>query len=218
MTGKKHEKRLAYLKFSLDTVSDTSMAASYTSQYLASSPQHPILPTGLPTVYAYPPPCPSYGQGPAYYYPGPPVQPYPYYHDYPQGGPPPSQPPGQAPPPPQHTPRGGGRRMREGVPGGAGQGGGASHGVMSPSLTSGFSGSGDCKSTETCSLLSVASYSSATPAEKVPPAPVSRHVVSCEVIPKFCVSKLGQLCAVLKLSSSRSASSPSPAARCLTTT
>ena len=71
--------------------------------------------------------------------------------------------------------------MREGVPGGAGQGGGASHGVMSPSLTSGFSGSGDCKSTETCSLLSVASYSSATPAEKVPPAPVSRHVVSCEV-------------------------------------
>ena len=34
---------------------------------------------------------------------------------------------------------------------------------MSPSLTSGFSGSGDCKSTETCSLLSVASYSSATP-------------------------------------------------------
>merc|ERR1719245_2380389 len=38
-----------------------------------------------------------------------------------------------------------------------------SHGVMSPSLTSGFSGSGDCKSTETCSLLSVASYSSATP-------------------------------------------------------
>ena len=35
---------------------------------------------------------------------------------------------------------------------------------MSPSLTSGFSGSGDCKSTETCSLLSVASYSSATPA------------------------------------------------------
>merc|ERR1719361_3045320 len=181
VTGKKHEKRLAYLKFSLDTVSDTSMAASYTSQYLASSPQHPILPTGLPTVYAYPPPCPSYGQGPAYYYPGPPVQPYPYYHDYPQGGPPPSQPPGQAPPPTQHTPRGGGRRMREGVPGGAGQGGGASHGVMSPSLTSGFSGSGDCKSTETCSLLSVASYSSATPAEKVPPAPVSRHVVSCEV-------------------------------------
>lgn len=71
--------------------------------------------------------------------------------------------------------------MREGVPGGAGQGGGASHGVMSPSLTSGFSGSGDCKSTETCSLLSVASYSSATPAEKAPPAPVSRHVVSCEV-------------------------------------
>jgi len=179
VTGKKHEKRLAYLKFSLDTVSDTSIAASYTSQYLATSPQHPILPTGLPTVYAYPPP-PSYSQGPAYYYPSP-VQPYPYYHDYPQCGPPPSQPPGQAPPPTQHTTRGGSRRMREGVPGGAGQGGGANHGVMSPSLTSGFSGSGDCKSTETCSLLSVASYSSATPAEKVPPPPVTRHVVSCEV-------------------------------------
>ena len=34
------------------------------------------------------------------------------------------------------------------------------HGVMSPSLTSGFSGSGDCKSTETNSILSAASYSS----------------------------------------------------------
>ena len=34
------------------------------------------------------------------------------------------------------------------------------HGVMSPSLTSGFSGSGDCKSTETSSILSAASYSS----------------------------------------------------------
>jgi hypothetical protein len=34
------------------------------------------------------------------------------------------------------------------------------HGVMSPSLTSGFSGSGDCKSTESSSILSAASYSS----------------------------------------------------------
>ena len=34
------------------------------------------------------------------------------------------------------------------------------HSVMSPSLTSGFSGSGDCKSTETSSILSAASYSS----------------------------------------------------------
>ena len=35
------------------------------------------------------------------------------------------------------------------------------HNVMSPSLTSGFSGSGgDCKSTETSSILSAASYSS----------------------------------------------------------
>ena len=63
---------------------------------------------------------------------------------------------------------------------------------MSPSLTSGFSGSGDCKSTETCSLLSVASYSSATPlttSHKERPAEggagqagqTTRHVVSCEV-------------------------------------
>ena len=40
------------------------------------------------------------------------------------------------------------------------QNGGGGHGVMSPSLTSGFSGSGDCKSTETSSILSAASYSS----------------------------------------------------------
>ena len=174
MTGKKHEKRLAYLKFSLDT-QDSSLA-SYSPQYQA---QHPILPTGLPTVYAYPPPCPSYGQGgPAYYYPGPPVQPFPYpYHEYPQGAPA-APPPGQAPAP-QHAPRAQGRRREGGA--GASQGG-APHGVMSPSLTSGFSGSGDCKSTETCSLLSVASYSSATPGgDKQPPAPASRHVVSCEV-------------------------------------
>ena len=68
---------------------------------------------------------------------------------------------------------------------------------MSPSLTSGFSGSGDCKSTETCSLLSVASYSSATPtshahvngghnkhgAEQASSAThvSNRHVVTCEV-------------------------------------
>ena len=70
----------------------------------------------------------------------------------------------------------------------------ASHGVMSPSLTSGFSGSGDCKSTETCSLLSVASYSSATPttahhnkerqgAESGGSSGTTgtRHTVNCEV-------------------------------------
>merc|ERR1719245_2817475 len=67
-----------------------------------------------------------------------------------------------------------------------------SHGVMSPSLTSGFSGSGGCKSTETCSLLSVASYSSATPntaakersGERSSSNPVpstARHTVTCEV-------------------------------------
>ena len=68
---------------------------------------------------------------------------------------------------------------------------------MSPSLTSGFSGSGDCsgsKSTETCSLLSVASYSSATPTSHAQlakegggPGQVQsagdrgRHLVQCEV-------------------------------------
>ena len=59
---------------------------------------------------------------------------------------------------------------------------------MSPSLTSGFSGSGDCKSTETCSLLSVASYSSATPNPATKesssnPAPSTgrQHLVNCEV-------------------------------------
>ena len=71
----------------------------------------------------------------------------------------------------------------------------ASHGVMSPSLTSGFSGSGDCsgsKSTETCSLLSVASYSSATPTSHAQSAKEGggaqvqssgdrRHLVQCEV-------------------------------------
>jgi len=67
---------------------------------------------------------------------------------------------------------------------------------MSPSLTSGFSGSGDCKSTETCSLLSVASYNSATPAsggqgskergqpetgERGVTSSGVRHMVHCEV-------------------------------------
>lgn len=69
---------------------------------------------------------------------------------------------------------------------------------MSPSLTSGFSGSGDCsgsKSTETCSLLSVASYSSATPTSHAQSAKEGggagqvtgssgergRHLVQCEV-------------------------------------
>ena len=71
---------------------------------------------------------------------------------------------------------------------------------MSPSLTSGFSGSGDCsgsKSTETCSLLSVASYSSATPTSHAQAregggalagalaggggSSGARHLVQCEV-------------------------------------
>ena len=204
MTGKKHEKRLAYLKFSLDTVADPPLVQStYSSQYLGPpASSHPILSTGLPTVYAYPPPCASYGQSPAYYYPGPPLQQpyptYPTYHEYQQGGPPQAPPPGPSPSTSQHAPRQG--RRREGGTGPS-QGGVASHGVMSPSLTSGFSGSGDCKSTETCSLLSVASYSSVTPAGSGSPggrngveqsagpssstasssAAPPRHVVTCEV-------------------------------------
>ena len=57
MTGKKHEKRLAYLKFPLDTVSDTSMAASYTSQYLASSPSTQSFPRGYPQCTPIPHPA-----------------------------------------------------------------------------------------------------------------------------------------------------------------
>ena len=209
MTGKKHEKRLAYLKFSLDTVSEPPPPGPhYSQQYLhpGQQQQHPILAQGLPTVYAYPPPCPYQSQGPAYYYPGPPVQHYPTYpapyHEYPTGSSATSAPPGPSPTTSQH-PQGGRstHRRREAGPGGQGQAG-TSHGVMSPSLTSGFSGSGDCKSTETCSLLSVASYSSATPAGSGSPggrngaephggpdssaasssvAPPPRHVVTCEV-------------------------------------
>ena len=155
VTGKKHEKRLAYLKFSLDTASEPPPAPGphYSQQYLhpGQQQQHPILAQGLPTVYAYPPPCPYQSQGPAYYYPGPPVQHYPTYpapyHEYQTGSSAASAPPGPSPTTSQH-PQGGRsthRRREAGGPGGQGQ---APHGVMSPSLTSGFSGSGDCKSTE----------------------------------------------------------------------
>jgi len=196
VTGKKHEKRLAYLKFSLET--SEAVNNSFTTQYVgggglsnASQVQvSSVMSTALPTVYAYPPPCGSYGQGPAYYFP-PNLPPYqaqhPYqsgaYHDYQQ--PPVSQPPTTSSSPPgPHTPRNARRSHTTTAS--------ASHGVMSPSLTSGFSGSGDCKSTETCSLLSVASYSSATPnnggrdprtSETSGPGatPVVRHVVSCEI-------------------------------------
>lgn len=196
VTGKKHEKRLAYLKFSLET--SEAVNNSYTNQYvggggLSNSSQvqvSSVMSTAMPTVYAYPPPCQTYAQGPAYYFP--PNMPtyqaqHPYqsggYHDYQQT--PVSQPPTSAsshlgP----HTPRNARRSHTTTAS--------ASHGVMSPSLTSGFSGSGDCKSTETCSLLSVASYSSATPnnggrdqrqsdTNGNGTTPGVRHVVSCEI-------------------------------------
>jgi len=197
VTGKKHEKRLAYLKFSLET-SEAAVNNSYTNQYVGggglSNPSQvqvsSVMSTAMPTVYAYPPPCGTYAQGPAYYFP--PNMPayqaqHPFqsggYHDYQQ--PPVSQPPTSAsshlsP----HTPRNTRRSHTTTAS--------ASHGVMSPSLTSGFSGSGDCKSTETCSLLSVASYSSATPNGGVRDQRQLetngnsqnsgvRHVVSCEI-------------------------------------
>jgi len=194
VTGKKHEKRLAYLKFSLET--SEAVSNSYTNQYvgggtLSNSAQvqvSSVMSTAMPTVYAYPPPCQTYAQGPAYYFP--PNMPtyqaqHPYqssgYHDYQQ--PAVSQPPTSASSHP-HTPRLARRSHTTTAS--------ASHGVMSPSLTSGFSGSGDCKSTETCSLLSVASYSSVTPGaggrDQRPSetsgagaTPGVRHTVSCEI-------------------------------------
>jgi len=191
VTGKKHEKRLAYLKFSLET--SEAVTSSYPNQYVggvtnASQVQvSSVMSTALPTVYAYPPPCQTYAQGPAYYFPPnmPAYQPYQSgaYHDYQQ--PPVSQPPtSSSSPPGPHTPRNTRRSHTTTAS--------ASHGVMSPSLTSGFSGSGDCKSTETCSLLSVASYSSATPntggrdprtSDTTGPGntPGVRHTVSCEI-------------------------------------
>merc|ERR1719464_1801798 len=169
-TGKKHEKRLAYLKFSLET--SEAVTNNYAGQFVPAAPVG-----GSGPVYAFPPPCGGYPPQPAppaYYFPPTYQTQHPLYH-YDQQQPAPAPPPVSSssshPPHPPCTARRGKVSVTTG----------ASHGVMSPSLTSGFSGSGDCKSTETCSLLSVASYSSATPAEKAPPAPVSRHVVSCEV-------------------------------------
>ena len=190
VTGKKHEKRLAYLKFSLET--SEAVNNNYAGQFVNNNNSGPVQ-TAIPTVYAYPPPCGGYPQpaGPAYYFPQTYQTQHPLYH-YDQ------QPPAPAPPPPTsssshpphcrappHPPCSSRRGKVSGTQA-------ASHGVMSPSLTSGFSGSGDCKSTETCSLLSVASYSSATPntaakersgessSSNTMPSPV-RHMVNCEV-------------------------------------
>ena len=91
MAGKKHEKRLAYLKFSLET--SEAVTGSYT--HTASQPMaQPLVSSGLPTVhsvYAYPPPCgaPTYAPPPAPSY-QPPHHTITYHYD--------QQPP--APPPP----------------------------------------------------------------------------------------------------------------------
>ena len=154
-TGKKHEKRLAYLKFSLET--SEAVTSNFAGQFVPAAPVGASGP-----VYAFPPPCGGYAQHPQpapalpYYFPPTYQTQHPLYH-YDQQPAPPAPPPvssssSHPPHPPCPT-----RRGKVSVTTGA------SHGVMSPSLTSGFSGSGDCKSTETCSLLSVASYSSATP-------------------------------------------------------
>ena len=178
-TGKKHEKRLAYLKFSLET--SEAVTNNFAGQFVPAGPVG-----GSGPVYAFPPPCgaypqPALGAPPAYYFPPTYQTQHPLYH-YDQQPAPPAPPPVSSssshPPHPPCTARRGKVSVTTG----------ASHGVMSPSLTSGFSGSGDCKSTETCSLLSVASYSSATPNPATKesssnPAPSTgrQHLVNCEV-------------------------------------
>ena len=91
VAGKKHEKRLAYLKFSLET--SEAVNSSYTTanvgQYMGVAGGGAVNTTGgvavqpmssaLPTVYAYPPPCGGYAptpqhSAPAYYYPPAPAQ------------------------------------------------------------------------------------------------------------------------------------------------
>jgi len=183
-TGKKHEKRLAYLKFSLET--SEAVTNNFAGQFVPAAPVG-----GSGPVYAFPPPCGGYPPQPAppaYYFPPTYQTQHPLYH-YDQQQPAPAPPPVSSssshPPHPPCTARRGKVSVTTG----------ASHGVMSPSLTSGFSGSGDCKSTETCSLLSVASYSSATPntatkessrstessSSSNPIPSTARHVVNCEV-------------------------------------
>ena len=103
VAGKKHEKRLAYLKFSLET--SEAVTSGYTHPVASQPPlaPQPLMTSGLPTVhsvYAYPPPCgaPTYAPAPApaaYYYPPapsyqPPHHTITYHYD--------QQPP--APPPP----------------------------------------------------------------------------------------------------------------------
>ena len=118
VSGKKHEKRLAYLKFSLETSEAvnnscyTSTAAPAAGQYAATAvppqPQQVQMTSAMPTVYtAYPPPpppaaCTAYSQppAPAYYYPAPAASytsqpPHGIYH-YDQQPPPAPQPPTSA--------------------------------------------------------------------------------------------------------------------------
>ena len=227
VAGKKHEKRLAYLKFSLET--SEAVTGSYSHPAASQPMAQPLVTSGLPTVhsvYAYPPPCggPAYAPAPApaaYYFPPAPSYQSPHGHHtiayhYDQQPPAPQPPASSAshslthyPPHSSHSACASRRGKPTGItwdslcdniivivtslaPGGSAA---ASHGVMSPSLTSGFSGSGDCsgsKSTETCSLLSVASYSSATPTSHAQSAKEGggaqvqssgdrRHLVQCEV-------------------------------------
>merc|ERR1719340_224894 len=85
VAGKKHEKRLAYLKFSLES-SCEAVTSGYTAhaQYVPAS-SGGVLSSALPTVYSVPAPQ---------HYPGPPPPPPPPpMSHYEQGAPP-------APPPP----------------------------------------------------------------------------------------------------------------------
>ena len=98
VSGKKHEKRLAYLKFSLETSEAVNngypaVPAGAAGQYVTAGhaaagtmtttnpvvQAGPMMSSALPTVYAaYPPPCTAYNPAtpaPAYYFPPAPSYP-----------------------------------------------------------------------------------------------------------------------------------------------
>ena len=133
--GKKHEKRLTYLRFCIENSQGEGgeLAGQRQEQQQQQQQQQQQHGVHYPTVYT-----------PPFYYPAhlpsylPPSTSQ--YQDY------------RTPHPGAGPPRYGSHQLEPPSRGGGG--------VMSPSLTSGFSGSGDCKSTETSSLLSVASNSS----------------------------------------------------------
>ncbi|XP_040572481.1 uncharacterized protein [Lepeophtheirus salmonis] len=156
VNGKRHEKRLIYLKYALECEESPS----------DSPPNENAAPEYTVPYYHYEPyVLPSYEPSGSYYYSPPPaiVQQSGYY-DYHATVPPPvvlshPSPPQSivtiAPPIQQQQPLTSHQHSYSSITNNS------NHGVMSPSLTSGFSGSGaDCKSTETSSILSAASFNS----------------------------------------------------------